>query len=199
VRWASSANQAAAERDDIQGVFLLDLAFDSGHVRCNDSDAALEFGGNTYYGVGELGRFDGVEEAEDFVARGTRFELLGVDSGLISTIRNDVYQGRAATLYVGMLRDNSLQFVDTPEVAWSGFMDTMRIEKRGQVSRIILTCEHRLRSAPPFSRWSDADQKARSSGDRFFDLATLVAGFTSTWGGKGTTWGPKPGGGSGPQ
>ena len=198
MRWTSSLNQAAAERDDIRGVFLIDLAFDSGHARANDGAADLVFGGNTYYQTGTFGTFDGCDESIEFVARGLRLDLSGADTGLIATIVNDVYQNRPATLYVGLLPTNSNDFVDTPEVVWSGYMDVMKIQGAKSTSHIVLQCEHRLRNSPPNSRWSDSDQKARSPGDRFFDICTLVEGFTSEWGNRGTTWGPKPGGGYGP-
>lgn len=193
-RWISSLNQAAAELDDILGCFLLDIVFDSGHVRACDAECDIVVGANTYVGVGEMGGFDAVEESTEFVAKGVRFNLTGVESGLMATIRTEKYQRRAATLYVAMLT-NQNALVDTPEVVWSGYMDTMPLEVAGPAAQIILQCEHRLRNAPPFSRWSDADQQGRSVGDKFFNLTHLVDGYTSSWGGKGTVFQPKPGGG----
>jgi hypothetical protein len=197
-RWTSALNQAAAELDAIRGAWLIDLEFDSGHVRANDSGADLIFGGNTYYGIATFGGFDGIEESENSVASGMRFTLTGVDSAIIATIKTEVYQNRPATLYVGMLAENSNEFVDTPGLAWSGIMDTMTIEKRSREARITLTCEHRLRNSPPKSRWSDADQQARSptpTPDRFFNLTSLVSSYYSRWGDHATTYGPGPGGG----
>jgi hypothetical protein len=197
MRWVSALNQAAAERDDVYGCWLVDFHFDSGHVRANDAGISLSFGGNEYAGVGTFGRFDVVEESFDFVARGVRFELGGVEEGLIATLLTEKYQGRPAALYCGLLEKN-LQWVDDPELWWSGFMDTMDIlpgDKESKESVIVLQCEHRLRSAPMFSRFSDADQKARSPGDRFFEMLHLVAGYTSQWGGKVTRWETGPGGG----
>jgi hypothetical protein len=198
-RWTDPLNQAAAALDAISGVWLIDLEFDSGHVRANDSRADLIFGGNTYYGTGDFGGFDGVEENADAIATGVRFTLTGVSTSLIATIVGDVYQNRPVTLYCGMLTPNSRAFVATPEVAWSGYMDTMPIETRktddGIGVLITLTCEHRLRNSPPNSRWSDADQKARSPGDSFFNLTPLVATYVGKWGSTGSTYGPGPGGG----
>lgn len=198
-RWASSLNRAAAQATDcrIRGAWLLDLKFDSGHVRVNDSGADLSFGGNTFSGIGAMGTFDAIEESVEFVARGVRFELTGVDPGLIATTMTEIYQGRPALLYCGMLDENH-SFVDTPELFWSGYMDTMEIAREKLECRIILQCEHRLRNAPPNSRFSDADQKARSSGDRFFDKLSFVAGYRNSWGGKSTSWNYKPGGGYNP-
>ncbi len=194
-RWTDSLNQTAADLNTIRGVWLIDLAFDSGHVRANDSRADLVFSSNTYYGTGEFGGFDGISESTESIATGVRFTLTGVETSLISTIVGDVYQNRAVSLYCGMLAENSLLFVATPELMWSGYMDTMSIETRAGTTSIILTCEHRLRNSPPNSRWSDADQKAKSSGDSFFNLTPLVSSYVGKWGDKGSTYGPGPGGG----
>lgn len=193
-RWASSLNEAAADADDLRGCFLIDLAFDSGHVRACDAEFDLTFDGNTYFGVGQFAAFDGVEESLEFVAKGLRLTMTGVDTGLIGAIRTEKYQRRRATLYVAMLtQDNAL--VDTPEVVWSGYMDVMTLETGGPTSQIVLQCEHRLRNVPPYSRWSDGDQQGRSPGDQFFNMTHLVDGYVSNWGGKGTVFQPKPGGG----
>jgi hypothetical protein len=201
-RWASSLNQAAAELNNIRGCFLVDLDFPAGHVRATDSGIDMAFGGNTYIAVGGLGAFDGIEESVDFVARGCRMELGGVDTGIIATIVNEAtpYQGRAATIYVGML-DEQNRFVDTPEILWSGYMDTMKLSISGLEAKIIVNCEHRLRSAAPCSRWSDSDQQERyqtPTRDRFFQYTHLVAGYKSNWGGKSSGWNYKPGGGYSP-
>jgi hypothetical protein len=198
-RWVSSLNEAAAARDDICGCWFLDLDFASGHARANDSGMDFAFGGNTYSGVGDFGTFSEIEESVEFVARGLRAELSGVNSGIITTLKNDVYQGRSAYLYIGLIDPKTYLLVDTPELRWSGFMDTMDIEIGVKASTIQMACEHRMRATPPFSRWSDTDQKARSAGDRIFDQTHLVDGFTSVWaGGRSTTWEGRPGGGYGP-
>lgn len=201
-RWASALNEAAAERDNIKGCFLLDLEFDSGHVRVNDSGAEVVFGGNTYFNTGQFGTFDEINESEEFVARGLRVTLSGVDSSIISTIKSEVYKNRPARLYCGLFAENSTAFVADPELQWSGLMDVMKIEgtKHGSdiVTSLVLQCEHRLRASPPNSRWADADQKARSFDDRFFNMLTMVSSYVGPWGERNTTYGPKPGGGYGP-
>lgn len=201
-RWTSSANAAAAALPAINGAWLLDLEFDSGHVRCNNSGYEITWDGDLFPGVGAWGGFDGIEESLDFVARGMRFVLGGVDPALISTIMSERYQGRPASLYIAMLNAD-MTFVDTPELRWAGYMDTMDIEvveRRGggQEAQITLTCEHRLRNAPPCARWSDGDQQARSAGDKFFNMTHFVAGYIGKWGDQATTYGGKPGGGFGP-
>lgn len=202
-RWASAANEAAAELDNPRGCFLLDLSFASGHVRANDSSYDFVLNGDTYFGLGEFGAFDAVTEDTNAVAYGVRFELAGIDSGLLATLRTERYQGRPATLYVAMLTEQ-WAFVDAPEVVWSGVMDTMDVVTRRnsdgtEYKVIVLQCEHRLRQACPNSRFCDAEQKGLHPGDKFFQFAHLVDGYVSDWGGKATRWISQPGGGYNPQ
>jgi hypothetical protein len=194
MRFASALNRAAAALSSIRCAYLVDLDFGSGHARYNDSGMNLEFGGNTYFGTGGFGSFDGVTEDIDGVAYGVRFELSGVDSGFIATIRTERYQGRPALLYIGLFNEANV-FVDTPELVWSGYMDTMDLKIKGKTSVIELNCEHRVRAAPPVARWSDAEQKMLNPGDKFFEFTPFVSGYVSSWGGKATQWSYKPGGG----
>jgi hypothetical protein len=194
VRFASALNRAAVAAGNFVHSFLLDLAFDSGTVRVCDGGINIVVGANTYTGLGDFGTFDGVTEDIDQVAYGVRFELAGIDSGVIATLRTERYQGRAARLYCAFL-DSNLALIDTPEDVWSGYMDYMDIEPGQDASKIVLNCEHRIRNAPPVSRFSNAEQQVLHSGDRFFEYLHLVSGYTSNWGGKSTSWKTGPGGG----
>lgn len=202
MRWTSALNEAAAELDEILGAFFIDMDFVSGNVRVNDGGHDVVWGGFNWFGIAQFGSFQAAEESVEFIARGERYELNGVNPDLIATICAERYQGRPVTRYVGLF-DPSGALIDTPEVCWTGFMDTMDIEagpadNGGSGSRILLTAEHRLRAMPPFARFSDADQKAKFTNDRFFNQSLFVETYVSQWGDKQTTYGPKPGGGYGP-
>jgi hypothetical protein len=203
VSWLDPANEAAAEADILRAAFFLELDFVSGFVRLNDAGHVIVWGGNIWYGIGELGSFEAAEESTEFVARGERYQLNGVNPDLIATITSERYQGRRVTRYLGFF-DASGALVADPQLMWTGFMDTLEVEtgateNGGSGSVLVLTAEHRLRSQPPFARWSDACQKAKTSPpDRFFDNAHFVDSYVSQWGDKQTTYGTKPGGGYGP-
>ena len=186
-RWDLPANEAAAALSVVHGVWLVDLVFDSGHFRANDGGADIVVGGDTYYAVGSFGGHDGIEESVEFVARGVRLTLTGVDIALISTVANESVQNRPAALYVAMLSEQG-QLIGTPQLFWSGFMDTFDIEVAGAEAKLTIGCEHRLRNAPQYSRFADADQQGRSPGDRGFNMLHFVEGYTNTWGGKQTIY-----------
>jgi len=192
-RWVSADNEAAVESGNFRGCFLAEFEFTSGTVRINDGGHDVVHNGNTYFGTGGFGEFDEVREDTDGVAYGVRFGL-GVDSGIVATMRTEKYQGKPARLYVALF-DENWQLIDDPELIWSGYMDTLKVSTKGRQAAIVLTCEHRIRQAAPNGRFADAEQRSQYSGDKFFEYVHLVAGYTSNWGGKSSSWNYQPGGG----
>ena len=186
-RWVSNTNETQAAKPATYLTVLCDLAFDSGTVRVHDSVGTLSFGGNDYTGIGQFGSFDIIDENIDNVARGIRLTLSGVESGLISTVMTEVYQGRSVTLYLGLLAED-MTFVATPEELWSGRIDTMSITTDQNVATISVACEYRLRKEPVIARYTDTDQRIAYAGDRFFDLTQKIPQFKATWGDKPNTY-----------
>lgn len=163
-------------------VTLVALDFASGFVRANDSSVSLAFGGNTYPGVGQYGGIDTVVEDLDIIARPLKMTLSGVDASLVTTTMTEIYQNRAATVYVGILNKDTLQFIADPEEAWGGRMDTMSIEVNQGLATITLNCEHRLRREPRIARYTDQDQQLAYTGDKFFSRLYQIPFYRSLWG-----------------
>lgn len=193
-RWVSNTNETQAAKAATYLVTLCELAFDSGTIRVHDGAGPLAFGGNTYLGIGTYGSFDIVDENIDNVARGLRLTLSGVESGLVSTVMTEPYQGRTVTLYLGLLAED-MTFVATPEELWSGRIDTMSISLDQNTATISVACEYRLRKEPVIARYTDTDQRLAYAGDRFFDLTQKIPQFKSAWGDKANSYGGGFGGG----
>ena len=181
-RFVSSTNETASAARAIVMVTLVDMDFTSGHVRAHDGVGRLAFGGNTYDGVGKYGGIEGVTETLDVIARPLKLTLSGVDASLVTTTMTETYQNRSCTVYVGILDQTTMTFVDTPETIWEGRMDTMQIEINSGSAVIKLNCEHRLYREPRIARYTDQDEQLAYSGDRFFDIMYQIQGFRSQWG-----------------
>lgn len=184
-RWVSNTNATEADKASLYILTLAKLEFDSGTVYVHDGVGTVTFGGNNYLGVGQYGSFDMVDENIDNVARGIKVTLSGIDTTLVPIAMDEVYQGRAATFYVGFLND-SMQFVADPEEVWSGRMDTMSISMDKNTAVISLSCEYRLRKEPVLARYTDEDQRLAYSGDTFFNLTQFIPRYKATWGDKPT-------------
>lgn len=181
-RFDSSTNEAASERPSVRIFVACDLDFASGHVRAHDGIGTLTWGGNDYLGVGQFGGIEIAEESIDLIAMPLKMKLSGVDASLVSLAMGEVYQGRQATLYFGLVDTNTHQLIDTPEVLWEGMMDQMTVNLADGVGEINVSCEHRLRREPRIARYTHEDMQLQYSGDRFFDLLPTIAGYRGKWG-----------------
>jgi hypothetical protein len=180
-RVVGAANQTELAKAAIRLALLVDLDFPSGHVRLHDGGGPLTFGGNTYQGIGELGSIEPVFEEAATIARPLDMAISGVDPAKISIAMTEVYQGRSAALYLGLLDETTSVFVADPEVVWEGRMDTMTIEGSGPACVIRMHCEHRLQREPRIARYTDEDQQQAYSGDVFFNFVPYIRGFRSQW------------------
>lgn len=204
-RIVNSGNATELAKSAIIGCVLADLDFASGHLYVNDGLTAVSFGGNTYVPLGSFAGLDAVEETLDTIARAVVMTLSGVDPSIIGTAQNETYQNRAVIIYFALIDQKLGTPVATPEIAWEGRMDTMKISIDQNVGKITLNCEHRLRREPKIARYTDVDQQNLHTGDTFFNFTATIAGFKSQWGdqmmaygGPGSTYyyGVGPGGGT---
>jgi hypothetical protein len=181
-RIVSANNATEAAKYAVTAAILADLDFSSGIVRVHDGSGTLSFGGNAYLGVGTFAGVDVVDENVDFVARGIKLTLSGVDSAFVTSTMDEVYQNRNVILYLGFVNNATGALIDTPETLWEGRMNQMSIKLSKGSAIIELTCEHRLRREPRIARYTDSDQKLSYEGDSFFDLLHSIRGFVSKWG-----------------
>jgi hypothetical protein len=186
-RFVSGTNETAAAQSTVRLFVAVALDFASGMVRAHDGLGTITWSSNSYEGVGRFGGIDLTEETIDIIAKPVGLQISGVDSALVATALTEVYQGRQATVYFGLVNPETNVLVDTPEVLWEGRMDRMNIKLRASTGEITLSCEHRLRREPRIARYTHADLQIAYSGDRFFDLVPKIAGFRGTWGAKGVS------------
>lgn len=188
-RIVSADNATEADKLSVVVVVMAELDFASGISRIHDGSGNLSFGGNTFYGAGQFGGVDVIDENIDFVARGIKLTLSGVDSVFVTPTMTEVYQNRPVTLYLGFVNQATGALVATPETIWEGRMNQMSFSISNGSAVIELTCEHRLRREPRIARYTDQDQKLAYPGDKFFELTYAIPGFVSRWGSRDVTVG----------
>jgi hypothetical protein len=182
-RWTSSTNETAAAETSVIVTVLVDLDFVSGHVRAHTGLGQLTHASNTYEGLGQFGSIELTPEDSEVAARGAQLVMSGIPGHLVPDVLTESnYQGRAATLYVGLLNQATNAWVDTPEELWSGYMDYMDLNYSGSEARVILYVEDELRREPLQAWYTDEDQQLRYSGDRFFSDLPNVQTHRATWG-----------------
>lgn len=187
-RFVSSTNEAEAALPALCMVTLAALDFTSGVVRLHDGPGELSFGGNAYLGVGRFGGIEELSDSLDTIARPVTLSLSGDDAAFVALARDEVYQGRPVTIYVGMLNGSTMQFVATPEELWSGFMNTMTLEAAPRSGKITLICESEFRFGASSAYYTNESAQIRNSAEKGFEFTKDIQGFKTSWGEKSTSF-----------
>lgn len=158
---------------------LVELDFDGGVVRLADLPFDIVLDGNTYSGASGIGTIEPITET-DTEARGIALTLSAVKSEAIATALTEEVQGRECLIRLAIVDGTTLR-VDP--CVWRGVMDVMTLEDDGQQPVLRVTAEHQMIAwqQPSGALFSDAEQQARYSGDKFFEFAAQIAEATIVW------------------
>jgi len=209
-----------AEKPSITMVCMVEVNYDSGTVRVHDGIGNIVLGGNIlteageqldaenddnlindatiapFYGIGDFGGIESVEENIEVVARQVTLTCSGLDSTWITPALSEDYQNRTVTVYLGFFSPDTGALIGSPEVIWEGRINQQTITLSRGDATLSMTCEHRLRREPRIARYTQADQELLHTGDRFFDLTHTIEGFVNRWGRRDVGYGGGSGGGS---
>lgn len=193
----TGANATAAAAAVVRPVTFAKLELSSGDVLAHDAVGTFTWGGDTYLGVGTLGRVEPL--ADTVVTRpvSVTLELSGFEPGLLATARLRSEQGAPVTLSLGFL-DEDLQLVADPQTWFSGTLDRASAVVDRERAAIQVVAEgylvRLLRGTA--ARATEENQKAAHATDTFFDFQTELRTKVVNWGGR-TVGGPsgiQPGG-----
>lgn len=161
---------------------LVQLDLDSGTVYLASTPHDVDYGGHTWTGAQGIGTIEPVTETADG-AQGIAFTLSGVPSSAIAGVLTEDVQGRAVTLMLVVL-DAGTWRVDP--CVWQGALDVQTIEDSGDTATIRVTAEHALIGwqQPSGRLFSNEQQQADYSGDKFFEFASALADQPIVWPGK---------------
>jgi hypothetical protein len=178
------ATAAAAAAAAILPVAFLKAEFDGGNVCLHSRLGSIAFGGDTYAGVGTLGAIDTADEVSDLSMTSISLTLSGLPVDIISTLLNEQYQGRRATLSLGYLDATTRQLVGAPFILFRGIMDTADFD-RGKTFAVTLSVGNRFAAwnQPKTRRYNNADQQSRYPSDRGLEFIEQTTNKTVVWGG----------------
>lgn len=182
MRTLTAAMQTALAEGTIRPVTLVRLDFASGIVAVHSGLGELAWNGDTYLGVGDLGRIDPIKESTDLRPYGVSMTLSGIPGEKISLALSEHYQGRDARIYLGLL-DAGHRLIADPTLIWQGRMDVMPIEM-GETATITVTGEGRMADwhRPRVRRYNNEDQQARFPGDKGLEFVTAMVDKPIIWG-----------------
>lgn len=187
-RVLSAEMLAVATADVVRPIYLVKAEFDSTppedrNLYLWSGFGDLTFNGKNYLGVGNLLSISAVDESTDLTATGASIVLSGIQSPLLAIARDEDYQGRPITIYLGALDDTG-DLIASPTVLFSGFMDVMTISEAGETSTISVTAENKLIAFDRsyVRRYTAEDQKIDYPDDMGFEFVAKIADQEIIWG-----------------
>lgn len=149
----------------------------------NTTGGNIVYGGNTYIGVGALGRIDVIDESPTEI-KSLRFELPCVMSTEIAQALVGMPAGREVRIHTAVIAAAASGLtVVYRKLEWSGLLDVPQIVEGEQTSVVQVTAEHigidLLR--PSGYLYSDQDQQRLHPGDRSWQYVIDQADKTVIW------------------
>jgi hypothetical protein len=162
--------------------FLVEFQFASGTKRVWNGNQALVAGGHEWQPMRGMGSIEGLSAPTGTAAEAVTFTVSGLPndfSGILAEAlagTADATQ-RLVIVYI-QLFDENWQPHGAPIGIWWGFMQPPRVSRTetkgadGAVQAIEMSAENAFfnRSRPPYGRYTDRDQQARSPGDKFLQF-----------------------------
>lgn len=129
-------------------------------VRLTPGTMSLEYAGDLYRALGDLGRISEVEDKQRESGSIT-FELSGVRNEMLSIALDEPITDRLVQVRLAVLSPTLYQVVSAPLI-WSGRLSQMAIKLGKQTSVITVSAQHRGASArrPKPLRYTDVDQRS---------------------------------------
>ena len=182
MRDITEATKNEIVKKEVFPILIARLETSVGNVLVWTGIGNLSFGGETYLGIGTLGRISPVSESGDEIrANMVSFQLTGIPSGMIAIALGAQYQGKSAKLWLGFMSGENL--IANPILLFAGRMDTMEIDEGPETSTISVTAESHLAdlNRARTRRYTDEDQQINYLGDVFFEFVPGIQNIEILW------------------
>lgn len=157
--------------------------FVSGTIYVWSGIGPITWNGQTWLGLGNLGKISMIEEGTNVQARGIVLSLSGIDPTFLAAALGEFQQELPVTVYLTLF-DGTGNIIDAPAVAWAGMMDSPVIQVDGTTATISIACESRLveMNVPVDRRYDQEDQNLFAPGDLGMQFVNGIQEVTINWG-----------------
>ena len=197
IGFASPQLKAYLRQANVCAILLTKLDFASGYVCVHSGVGTIEYAGNSYLGVGGLGKVGAVTQNGKVQPNKLRLTLSGIPPALLATAMTEQYQNRLGKLILAAL-DEQTAGVIAADVLFAGRMDVMTL-RDGSSANLQLDINSRgvdWKNARN-GRYTHADQLARHPDDNFFEFVAQTTERELQWGVPGGSAKLTSGGGRG--
>ena len=177
---ASAEGVITAEHANV--CVFVEMEFPSGFLRFTNAGHGITWNGVRWLGAGALAGLEPITEVASPQAAALNVRFSGIETAYLSAILNDQYQGNPAQIWIAPLGTDMLP-VNDPVLVFEGRLD-QPIVTIGDTAEIQISLENRFADwdRPRLRMYSDADQKARFPGDRYFEYVASLESVSITWG-----------------
>jgi hypothetical protein len=181
-RSLTSATTTAVTSSHVPLCVFVELTLPSGTLRFTNAGHAMQWDGETWLGAGNLARVEPITEVASAQAAALNVQFSGIDPAYVSAILDDHYQGNPARIWIATL-NNEMEPLDAPVLVFQGRMDEPYVTI-GETAEVQIALENRFADwdRPRLRMYSDADQRARHPGDRFFEYIASMESTSIVWG-----------------
>jgi hypothetical protein len=163
----------------------VDITFATGITHIWSGVGNLLYTGNTYLGVGTMGKVGRISEGVSVTASGTTLSLSGIDPTFYEDTINDINLGAPAVVYMALLNTSTGGIIGAPLPLFSGLVDQPTITEDDDTITVMIALETRLTNLQRANvrRYTSADQRNFVSlSDSFFDYVEQLNDVAELWG-----------------
>lgn len=173
---------AAFSSDTVRACAFVQFEFTSGTHRYTTLPYTTSWGGNDWFGLGNLVELSEIRETESLTAVGVKATLSGIPASFVSLALSESIQSKPCTIwFVALGTDNAV--LDTPPIEFKGSVDTPGIVISGNTCSVTINIESALAdfARPKVRRYNDADQQHQYPGDKFFEFVPQMTEKELVW------------------
>jgi hypothetical protein len=183
-RELDSTYAAALANGTIMPVRLVQITFKSQTIFCWSGPGPLVWNGNTFLGIGSLGRVGAISEGTGVEASGTSLTLSGIDPLILGECMTDIQLGATARIWRGLWNVAAGELLGVPYQAFRGQVDKPSFNIGGKTLSITLALESRIVNLQRASnrRYTSADQRLAYPTDTGFGWVEQLNDLALVWG-----------------
>jgi len=184
MRSISDDSKTAVASDVVYPIYLVYLETGTAgeEIYLSSTPYDIEYNGNTFLGVGTLGKIGDITEGSEIQSYNLNLTLSGIPNSIIFEAFETTMQNKVCKVWMGLLNSAGV-FDGNPVLMFSGKTDTMEIEL-GETATITLSAESRLVDweRARTSLYTDASQKKNWPSDKGFEFVEATSEAEIIWG-----------------
>lgn len=195
-RELAATTLAALDDPAIQKVVLVRFNFDD-PVYAHSGLGDITWDGDTYVGIGMLGKISEHEESETLNAAPITFSLSGIDQMQLRSALDAITYGDEVDVWKAIV-DDAGDLIGDPVHIYGGSVDSSNVVV-GLEPVLNIIAQHAISDTVKKNgaHWTNEDHQRRYPGDEFFEYIHEVPTLRLNWGGSPTTTGVRAGPGPG--